>query len=384
MNEKKMLIIGLIVLLVGNIIFANLEDQIRENEAAKQALQDELKKINEQQSANKAEQTELEAEIYDINLEIQAIDDKINEILYQINATENAIAVKEEELSEALAREAEQNERMKNRLRTMYKAGSFSYLEILLGADDFSEMLTQVDKIQLLLKYDEETLAELIEIRRFIVETERQLAASKYQLVEMKKEEEVQRQAFSEKHDQLVAKQAELLNDAKTLENVEAQIISDADALTAVLKKQYAEKRAMQFAAQYQGGVMMWPLPLQYNKISSDFGWRTHPITRKKNFHTAIDLPAPQGTPIYAASEGIVINSRYLRGYGNAIMIDHGGGIITLYAHCSSLVAQLDQVVQRGDIVAKVGSTGWSTGPHLHFEVRKNGDYVDPKPYLRK
>ncbi len=107
------------------------------------------------------------------------------------------------------------------------------------------------------------------------------------------------------------------------------------------------------------------------------------PILQKRWLHTGIDIPAPTGTSIYAAAAGRVIHSGWIRGYGYAIMIDHGGGIISLYGHCSSLIAAADQVVARGEIIAKVGSTGWSTGPHVHFEVRENGDYVDPKPYLR-
>ncbi len=383
MKSKRIIILGLILLLVGNLLFANLEDEIKENEAAREALREQLKGINEQKAELNAAQSQLEQEIQTINSEIQTLDTNIAELSQQISNTENSIAVKLQELEEAKEEEAKQNERMKKRLRTMYKAGSFSYLEILLGADDFSEMLTQVDKIQLLLNYDEETLQNLIEIREFIAATEKRLEESRDQLVAMKEEKTAQRTELEAKHAQLAQKQAELKSEEQALINIEMQAAQDADALTAILKEQYAQKKALEFAAQYQGGVMMWPVPAGYSTISSDFGMRVHPILQKRWLHTGIDIPAPTGTSIYAAAAGRVIHSGWIRGYGYAIMIDHGGGIISLYGHCSSLIASFDQVVSRGDVIAKVGSTGWSTGPHVHFEVRKNGDYVDPKPYLR-
>lgn len=127
---------------------------------------------------------------------------------------------------------------------------------------------------------------------------------------------------------------------------------------------------------------MGWPVP-GYSRISSPYGYRIHPIFKTKKLHTGIDIPAPTGTSIAAGSDGTVIYTGTLGGYGKAVMIDHGGGIVTLYAHNSSIVVSEGQSVKRGNTISKAGSTGYSTGPHLHFEVRKGGSYVDPLPWVR-
>jgi murein DD-endopeptidase MepM/ murein hydrolase activator NlpD len=132
----------------------------------------------------------------------------------------------------------------------------------------------------------------------------------------------------------------------------------------------------------YSGGKMEWPVS-GHTRISSPFGYRIHPIFKVKKLHTGIDIPAPTGTSIGAAAAGTVVYCDWLGGYGKAIMVDHGGGILTLYGHNSALVVSEGDTVSRGQTIAKAGSTGNSTGPHLHFEVRKNGSYVDPMPWLR-
>ncbi len=387
MKLKKKLVVVLLFAMVFNLVFATLEEKIKENEAAKKQLQNELKKINDQQAQNEAKQSALEKEVNILNAEIRVVDARIQELSQQISETENAISVKEEELEQARKDEAYHNARMKKRLRTMYKSGHFSYIEILLGADDFSEMLTRVDKVQFLLNYDEETLEQLIEIRNFIAETKKQLEETKQQLTAMKEEETVQQVSLKAKHSELQNKQAELEKEEQALLNIENQVVKDADELTKILKKQYADKRAQEAAAsaaKYTGGKLMWPVPTKYKRISSDFGMRLHPTLKRRLLHTGIDVPAPRGTPIYAAADGRVIHSGWLGSYGYAIIVDHGGGIMTLYGHCSSLISAKDDYVKRGQNIAKMGSTGRSTGSHVHFEVRKNGEYVDPKPYVMK
>ncbi|MDO4394294.1 MAG: M23 family metallopeptidase, partial [Bacillota bacterium] len=129
-------------------------------------------------------------------------------------------------------------------------------------------------------------------------------------------------------------------------------------------------------------GIMCWPAP-SYTRISCPFGWRKHPITKRKNYHGGVDLASPGGSPILAADSGTVIIAQYHYSYGNYVVIDHGGGIATLYGHSRKLLVKRGQKVSKGQKIALVGTTGSSTGNHLHFEVRKNGARINPMPYIK-
>ncbi len=201
---------------------------------------------------------------------------------------------------------------------------------------------------------------------------------------------------LEDEQQQQKAKQSELEQQKSSVQELQAKVAADNDALsaqidelndeanelTAELQRQQAAKQISSSATStYGGGVMGWPVT-GYTSISSPYGYRTHPILHTKKFHSGLDIPAPRGTSIVAANAGTVIFAGTKGGYGNCIMVDHGGGIVTLYGHCSSLVASVGQTVSRGQTIAKVGSTGQSTGNHCHFEVRVNGSTVSPNSYL--
>ena len=162
----------------------------------------------------------------------------------------------------------------------------------------------------------------------------------------------------------------------KKLEREENELIKKSNELANQIKGLQSN------FGRYSSGKMIWPLPSS-RKITSPFGTRIHPISKKKKTHHGIDIAGNTGSPIVAAKEGRVIMSGWQTGYGNVVVVDHGGGITSLYAHCSALIARVGQNVKQGEVIAKVGSTGYSTGPHLHFEVRKNGNVVNPLNYTR-
>jgi murein DD-endopeptidase MepM/ murein hydrolase activator NlpD len=176
---------------------------------------------------------------------------------------------------------------------------------------------------------------------------------------------------------QLAAEKKELDARKKELEKEEDELKAEADRLTKELVK------LMDKNSPYVGGEFTWPVPSS-SYITSSYGNRLHPTLKVWKFHTGIDIGASSGKDIVAAASGKVIFSGWYGGYGNFIMVDHGGGIVTCYGHASKLVSKKGDIVKRGQVIAKIGSTGRSTGPHLHFEVRKNGDYVNPMTYFGK
>ncbi|MBR3786537.1 MAG: peptidoglycan DD-metalloendopeptidase family protein [Firmicutes bacterium] len=325
------------------------------------------------------QQAEVEAEQEEVSNELSEVSEKVEAAQAEVDAIQSSIEVKEGEIS-AAASEIEQlkvdmqerEEGLNERLRAMYKNGSVGYLDVLLGSNSISEFLNNIEMIQRIFKNDQDTLKTLEEQHGILEEKQAVL--------------EEEKAALSQQKEKQAAKQAEL-------EESKGELQAQLDALNAEADRISAEIQARQEAlaqqqaqngtsggGNYSGGVMMWPCDSTY--ITSEFGYRIHPITGIWTGHTGIDIGCSMYAPIYAAESGTVILAEWYGGYGNAVVIDHGGGITTLYGHNEELYVSVGQKVSRGETIAGAGSTGWSTGPHLHFEVREGGNYVDPMGYL--
>ena len=258
----------------------------------------------------------------------------------------------------------------------MYKTGNVGYLEILLSSSDVKDFLSRKDMIKAIADHDKELIQYMKEQRELIERTKMEL--------------ETQKKSVEVSKSKLESRRRDLASATRAKENLIERLIEDEkalekehDALNDYAKKIEADiVKLMRNTNPYSGGAMAWPVPGR-SRISSPYGYRIHPIFKTRKLHTGIDIPAPTGTNIVAASEGTVIHAGSLGGYGKTVMIDHGGGIATLYGHNSSITVSNGAYVKKGDTIAKAGSTGYSTGPHLHFEVRKNGAYVDPLPWVK-
>jgi murein DD-endopeptidase MepM/ murein hydrolase activator NlpD len=375
--KKNMMIaifIGLMLAVVGS--YANsIDDQINKNEKQLEDINNRLQEVDQNKNQNEVQQTEIEREVDNLEREIRDRNAKIKDLGIQVEDTAIAIGIKELELIEAEKEVSYQNDRMEKRLRTMYKSGNFGYLEVMLGSADFTDLLTRMDKIQLLLDYDQETLLALVEAREFVALKKTELEQKKSDLEAIKVEVELEKVKLQASVNLLEKRKVVLEQNHQALSNQLDQLNEDAEQVANIIKD-------LELRKIYVGGSMRWPLDINRTTISSPYGERIHPILLTKKLHTGIDVSAPKGSPVYAAQSGQVIYADWLGSYGMAVMIDHGGGIITLYGHNSALVATLGQEVKFGDVISKVGSTGRSTGNHLHFEVRVNGDYVDPFEYV--
>lgn len=355
-----------------NSTYAN--DELKRRERELEILEEKMEALNASIDNNKALQNKTNQKIQSLYSEVKKLEKEILSLSGQISDTESLIADKEVEIEKAQLAIAEKNERLNDRLRVMYKSGNFGYMEVLFGAEDFTDLLSRVDMLQLILKHDQELLFSMKASRDEVEAQKNVLESKKVALNGFVMEKTQKQKSLSSSMKNLVSYKEALLQDAAALEEMEQASLAEADQLVAVIQN-------LKLAPKYIGGEMTWPLPGHY-EINSDFGERIHPITKVYSKHTGIDLPAKQGTPIVAAQTGTVVYADWFGTYGRAIIIDHGGGLTTLYAHCDALYVSVGQAVKKGETIAGVGTSGYSTGMHLHFEVRENGSYVDPKQYV--
>lgn len=391
------------VLLSAAVIFTYSEpaqavtsDSIREKEAEIEAAKKEVSNLKSNLTDVEALKKELEQSKSDLTTYVTQLDNELNGIQEKIAQYNTLITEKEqqivettEELNEAIRLQEEQYEAMKKRIQFMYERGDTFYMELLLSSTSFSDMINKADYIEALSAYDKQKLDEYVETKEMVQLCKEELEAEKEVLDEAKIAVEAEEANISALIDQ---KEAQIVTVSSDISNKEAAIkeyedmIAQENAEIAALEKAVAEEKARLEAENaqariYNGGMFAFPCP-GYKRISDEYGNRIHPILGTQQFHNGVDLAAPSGTAIYAAYDGDVVAATYSGTMGNYIMIDHGSGLYTIYMHCSALYVSKGQTVVKGQNIAAVGSTGRSTGPHLHFSVRLNGSYVSPWNYI--
>lgn len=374
----KILIIMLLLISnlgVSTIYAAELTD-LQEQQTQVQANQD---MATTQLQAVKEELTQNLQQVQELNNNIAQYEAEINNYNDQIVNLQNDISKTEEEIKKAEENYKNQKKLLDDRLVTMYEAGTTEYLDVVLSSKTITEFLSNYYLLSILADSNVDFLDTIEKQKKIIEDQKKKLEEQKHQVNTSKEEKE---------------KAAIILENTRVMKNTytsqltdqEKQIQSEIDAYQTQLNQLEAEIQAITANSliinpNYIGGEMLWPVP-GYTKLSSTFKMRVHPITGVYKLHTGIDIPAPIGTNFLAANEGIVVKASYNSAYGNMVMVDHGGGVSTLYAHGDEIMVTLGQTVKKGDVVLKTGNTGNSTGPHAHFEVRINGTPVDPLPYV--
>ena len=330
-----------------------------------------LSEIREQIKEQQEKLEKGEAEARSLSSQVSQLEQKIETLQVAIAENEVKLEQLKKEVEEAQKKVDEQTENLNGRLRNMYKTSSIGFLDVLLDSGSFSEFLTNLDLVKIVYSADQEVLKELEEAHRVLEEKKKEAEELQAELEESKKVAEEQIKTIE-------AKKAEIAKSNIETERMIDELQADADAMTSTIQGSGSSSSN----STYIGGQLAWPTP-STSYITSKFGYRIHPIYGYRKFHTGIDIGAGSGSRIVAANSGTVILSGWNGGYGKCIVVDHGGGITTLYAHCSKLLVGRGATVSRGQTIAKVGSTGNSTGPHLHFEVRVNGVYKNPLNYVR-
>ena len=340
----------------------------------KKDLQSQLKTIQ----ANKSDALDKKD---NLEQQVAVIQEEISNLQQQISAYEGLIGQKASELAETEAKEKEQYDLFCQRVRVMEEEGETSYWSILFGSSDFTDLLDNFMMVEEIIDYDNSIMESLLALQAQIEEEKSSLEASRAELESAKKEQEAARQELKSQEAEINKVIADIQGQEQEAQAAIKALEAAASAMDAEIRKKEKEL-ASQIANVPSESGFLWPLS-GYNTLTSLFGSRIHPITGKANNHTGIDIPAPAGTAILASKSGVVITSTRNGSYGNYVVVGHSDGTSTLYAHMSSRSVSQGQTVKQGQVVGRVGTTGSSTGNHLHFEIRVNGSRVDPVNYFK-
>lgn len=398
MNKKIICIILIIAILEYFCTFVFAENSLTNtvtNEIASDTIDgqtEELRKQNEEMN-NKINETNekleyVKEELSDTMLKVQETEDKVLEYEKQVKELGQKMNELQSSIDEATANLeiASQDYNAKSdmlaqRLVAMYEAGDTSYLDVLLKSSSLTDFLSRYYAIEELTKYDSELIDRVEKEKNNIEQTREKLEAEQAEIKIVKAKSE---------------QTTVVLNNMKTLQQSYVERLSTGEKtlqeqITAY-KKEQAEIQAKILEAtntivpniQYTGGEMLWPVAASGTVITSNYGVREHPIQGVVKQHTGLDIGgADTGTPIVAALDGVVTHAGWLGGYGNCVMISHGNGVVTLYGHGNKVLTEVGKQVKQGETIMELGSTGNSTGPHCHFEVRINGNYANPLNYVK-
>ena len=377
MRKSKWMFIVLIIFLLSSSCICVYAESITDLQTQSNELTEQLNETNNKLKAVQDEISQNMQQLQELDGQIANSQEELNKINTDIENLTEQIKTNEEKLDKTQKEYDEIQSLLDIRIVEMYKAPKLQTLDILLTSESLTEFLSNYYAMKDLIEYDQELL-ETVKMQKKVIETTKKILAEKKQ------------QIIANKQSQ--QKKSQVLANTKTMREYyiskltaeEKQLQTQIDEYNLQVVEIEAEIKLLalnSISEDYIGGAMSWPVP-GYTALTSLYGMRVHPITGAYKLHTGIDVSAPLGASFIAAANGMVTKATFNTAYGNMVIIDHGGGVQTLYAHGSEILVQVGQVVSAGTEVLKVGSTGYSTGPHAHFEIRVNGQTVNPLEYL--
>jgi murein DD-endopeptidase MepM/ murein hydrolase activator NlpD len=359
-------------------VLASITDLKNKQAETKKAQEEASSELEAIKSIKKSLLSEMEG--FDVELKIAYTELYLS--IDELEITEQNLNETILELEAAIEVRREKQELYEERLIFMYVYGRKGYLELLLDSHSISDFFARLLYMENIIRFDQGIVAEMEEIER-VIDNNRIAILDKKLEIEKLLERQTNitlglEETISEKRLLIV----QLRNDEER-QNEEVQLLEkSSNAIQELINKQLLKEAISSTTGKYTGtGKLLWPLPSS-NRITSEYINRNSPISGKKEFHTGLDIGAKSGSPIVAADDGVIIHSGAQGGYGLTTIVSHGNGMTTLYGHSSKLLTSVGQSVKRGETIALVGSTGYSTGPHLHFEVRINGSHTQPRTYL--
>jgi len=392
--HRKVVIVFLVAVMLCMNIFPALANTIDEKKQELDKINQSIQQRKKELAQNKQEQEKILREINLLEKEIELVEAEIRSLNQKITETENQIAVAEADLQEAEENVAKMDEILSVRLRAIHEHGQVNYLEVLFNSTSFADFLSRFHDLQQIINQDKELLLQCKQERERIIALKADLEERRQELLTLHRDSLNKRQEKERKHTQQKSLMA-ALREAYEQTNKEISKLEQKSAeVTEIIKRLQEQQKN---TASRGSGTLTWPVP-EYGRswITSGYGYRRDPISGRQGvFHGGIDIGIPhsrwpvsssyKGNPvnIVAADAGIAYTYKMGSGYGNLVIVDHGGGVATVYGHTHSFKVANGQPVAKGQPIAIVGSTGYSTGPHLHFEVRINGERVNPLAHLR-
>lgn len=367
-------------------------------DAAKQkasSLEEEKKKVEDTLKSLEGLKSDAAAYVKQLDNSLDSLNREVEQLAGQVADKEAEIAKTQEELAQAQTVEEEQYDSMKLRIKYMYERGNVSMLDLLLQSEDIVQLMNRAEYIRKISEYDKKMMDEYVATKEAITAQEAKLEEEHAQLLGLQEQTQIKQQSVETL---LGQKSRELKNFENQIQAAEGQISQyeqdikaqedKVKALEAEIKRKEEEARKAAEAAGKKYNTVslgninfIWPCPSS-SRITSGFGGRSSPTEGASSNHQGVDIGASTGSAIVAAASGTVVISTYSYSAGNYVMLSHGGGVYTVYMHCSQLLVSEGQEVTQGQTIAKVGSTGYSTGPHLHFGVRSGGKYLNPLNYV--
>ena len=349
----------------------SVQEKLNQATKDKKEALDKINKSKESKNQALGQKEKIDHEIDIISAELAQIDAIIAD-------ADSKIAAKQAEIEAYEIQIAQSDEEFKARIRAMDEMDNSSYIDMLLSSDSLGDFLAKLETIREISEYDQGVIQNMINLKAGVETSKAEIEAARAEQQQARDLTASKRNQLQQKMNEQAALISKLDKDIKAFEKAYNEAIAQENSLKASLAASLSRSGD---GTTYSGGVFAWPAP-SYTYISSEFGWRIHPVLGTKKYHSGMDMAAPGGTNILAAADGTVRSAGWNGGYGYCVVIDHGGGLATLYGHASKLLVSSGQKVTKGQVIALVGTTGMSTGNHLHFEVLLNGAVTDPRNYL--
>jgi murein DD-endopeptidase MepM/ murein hydrolase activator NlpD len=376
MKAIKRIIALLLICILASSVAISADTTV---DAWKKKLEETNKQLKQTQKAinqTQAQKKTVAKQVEELDNKLHQAEKELETVEGQLGSLESQIVITKRDLERASQNADGQKDMLKKRVRVMYETGSVGYLSVVLDSTSFGDFISRMDFLKKIMNYDVALLKNMKAHRDNIAQKKAQLQSELDEKERLKQQIGDKKEKVASAKDDRTKILNELVKDLKELNRQEDKLLEESKEFTKLII-------AAQSKGKYTQGKIAWPTPSS-TRITSPYGYRIHPILKTKKLHTGIDIGAGSGSAVVSGNDGTVIFAGYYGGYGYTVIVDHGGQISTLYAHNSKLLVKEGDKVKRGQNISKVGSTGLSTGPHLHFEVRKNGQHTNPMEYLTK